>query len=647
MKSFIPARRLSARILGFVLATALLLPGAARPAERQTLPGHVPDPVATQKLAPQGQPAASDRIPLTIGLPLRDRQGLDRLVERLYDPASPSFHRYLKPGEFTARFGPTEQDYQKVIAFAKANGLEITRTSDDRVLLEVEAPVSAIEKTFRVTLRNFWDPKEARIFFAPDAEPTVEAEVPILFISGLNNFFVSHPMSHHRQAPPGETSWGGSAPNGSSFMGKDFRNAYAAGASQTGSGQSVGLYEKEGYFASDITDYENLAGISTSLPIQNVVLPGFSMNNSDANGIEECSLDIEMVISMAPGLSKLYVFEGTGSDQILQSMAAYTQVSQFSSSWGMDRDPVAEGYFEQLASQGQSFFMASGDGDAYVGSIWGGGDDVYVTSVGGATLTMTNHSLSYASEQVWNWHNNGPPAWCCNGQTTNDPYWGSGGGVSTLYSIPLWQRPINMTAVGGSSSMRNVPDVAMTSDQIWINANHTTASDIGGTSAAAPLWAGFAALVNEQAVAQGQPAVGFLNPAIYAIGRSPNYASCFHDITTGDNTWPGSPNLFHAATGYDLCTGWGSPNGANLIYALLEFAGPVFVDFNYTGPANGGSTQPAGSYNYPFKTLTSGVGGVKSAGTIFIKTAGSSSESLTISKPMTISAMDGPATVGN
>ena len=82
---------------------------------------------------------------------------------------------------------------------------------------------------------------------------------------------------------------------------------------------------------------------------------------------------------------------------------------------------------------------------------------------------------------------------------------------------------------------------------------------MGGTSCAAPLWAAFTALVNQQAAAASQPPVGFLNPALYAIGKGANYTTCFHDITTGNNTWSGSPNLFFAVPGYDLCTGWGTP----------------------------------------------------------------------------------------
>ena len=93
---------------------------------------------------------------------------------------------------------------------------------------------------------------------------------------------------------------------------------------------------------------------------------------------------------------------------------------------------------------------------------------------------------------------------------------------------------------------------------------------VGGTSCAAPLWAGFTALVNQQAVASGKPTVGFINPAVDAIGSGGNYTSAFHDITTGNNTSGSSPTKFYAVTGYDLCTGWGTPAGQNLINALAN-----------------------------------------------------------------------------
>ena len=147
-------------------------------------------------------------------------------------------------------------------------------------------------------------------------------------------------------------------------------------------------------------------------------------------------------------------------------------------------------------------------------------------------------------------------------------------------------------------------------------------------------------MVNQQADADGKPSVGFLNPVFYAIGEGQSYNACFNDITTGNDFWPGSPGEFNSAAGYDLCTGWGSPRGANMINALEDYAGPVYVDFNYTGTSNG-------SYKNPYKTLAEGTNAVSNYGTVIIRTAGSSSETMTISKPMTINAAGGAATVGN
>ncbi len=209
--------------------------------------------------------------------------------------------------------------------------------------------------------------------------------------------------------------------------------------------------------------------------------------------------------------------------------------------------------FQEMAVQGQSFFSASGDYDAYTGLIPFPGDTPYITQVGGTTLTTTGPGGAWVSETVWNWGDG----------------IGSGGGISTQYPIPCWQTNIDMTANQGSTTMRNTPDVALTADNVYVRVDGGE-QDVGGTSCAAPLWAGFTALVNEQAAASGQEPVGFVNPLVDAIGSGPNYTSAFHDITTGNNTTPASPTKFYAVAGYDLCTGWGTPNGQKLIDALAN-----------------------------------------------------------------------------
>ena len=126
------------------------------------LHGHVPAVVS--RLQATGQLQGATNLNLAIGLPLRNQAALDSLLQQLYDPASPNYRQFLTPDEFTAQFGPTEQDYQKVVDFAKASGLTVTRTHGNRLLVDVSGNVSDIEKAFHVTMRTYQHPTEARQF---------------------------------------------------------------------------------------------------------------------------------------------------------------------------------------------------------------------------------------------------------------------------------------------------------------------------------------------------------------------------------------------------------------------------------------------------------------------------------------------------
>ncbi|MEI7939032.1 MAG: choice-of-anchor tandem repeat GloVer-containing protein [Verrucomicrobiota bacterium] len=177
----------------------------------------------------------------------------------------------------------------------------------------------------------------------------------------------------------------------------------------------------------------------------------------------------------------------------------------------------------------------------------------------------------------------------------------SAGGFSMNYAIPPWQQGVDMTSNGGSTTLRNFPDVACVADGIWVVVNNGEQGVLGGTSAATPLWAGFAALINQQAAASGKPSLGFVNPALYAIGKSSGYSAAFHDITLGNNTnGCCNPNTFFARPGYDLCTGWGTPTGSNLISALLAPPAALRITpaapLTFTGPL-GGPFRPA-AYAY-------------------------------------------------
>ena len=161
--------------------------------------------------------------------------------------------------------------------------------------------------------------------------------------------------------------------------------------------------------------------------------------------------------------------------------------------------------------------------------------------------------------------------------------------MSSVYGIPAWQQGVATVANRGSRSSRNIPDVALTADNIWVTDDGGSSGGVEGTSCAAPLWAGFMALVNQQAAANGTPAMGFVNPALYAIGASANYAKCFHDITVGNNTNSASSSQYAATPGYDLCTGWGTPTGQPLINALAPEALGITPATNWvaSGPPGG------------------------------------------------------------
>jgi uncharacterized repeat protein (TIGR03803 family) len=581
-------------------------------AELQTRKGHVPRVAAGLRPVDRVQP--TQRLDLAIGLPLRNREALTKFLSDLYDPTSLGYRQFLSPQQFAERFGPTEQDYQAVIAFAKSNHFVITGKHANRMLLDVNVAAADVERSFHLRLHVYQHPTRPRRFYAPDTDPSVDSQIPILSIAGLDDFFIPQPVDFRARFSPARTGQQrgssrtsspanndtavldatGSGPAGN-FLGRDFRAAYAPGVPLDGSGQSVGLVALDNYYSEDIIQYENLAGLPR-VPLTNVLVNGFNRAPGPNNG--EVALDIQMTISMAPGLASVLVYEGAIGNDVLNRMATDNLARQLSSSWsfGHPVDATREQIFQQFAAQGQSFFQASGDDGAY-GTVFQPADDPFVTAVGGTALTTSTPGGSWLSETTW---------------------FGSGGGVSPNYPIPSWQRSVNMAANLGSVTMRNVPDVAAQADAtIWVIANNGEQGTVGGTSAAAPLWAGFAALANQQAAANHQPAIGFLNPALYVIGQAAVSSSAFHDISSGNNTSAASPTRFFSVPGYDLCTGWGSPGGSNLISALL--APPDALQISpvtplvVMGPAGGPftpSTQSMFLTNTSANSLSWAIGGI-------------------------------------
>jgi subtilase family serine protease len=561
-RSFTNGSRLGQAVkLGTILRSIIVgylffvtLPGYSQP-PRQTLSGHVRPAIAAGRAVPAGLLPASGRLNLSIVLPVRNKTALASLLGRLYDPSSSDYHQFLSPAQFAQQFAPSEEDYQAVVAYAQANGFTVTDAPANRLVVPITGTVAQVEKAFNVKMGLYRHPTENRLFFSPDREPSLSLAVPVAHIAGLNNFAKPQPMVRHASAQAVTSmATAGSGPGGS-FLASDMRAAYYGGSALTGTGQTVGLFEFDGYNASDVDLTFTSAGQSNSVPIQNVLLDGATgapVSNDDSEEV----IDIVQAIGMAPGLSQVRVYIGSNDVDILNSMAAEDLARQISIawSWSPDDPAVDDIFFEEFAAQGQSVFVSSGDWgefDPYFDDFYPA-EDAFVTAVGGTDLTTTGADGAWVSETAWD---------------------RSGGGISPDgIPIPAWQASVATSSNGGSSTLRNVPDVAAEADaDNYICNMGVCDGNYGGTSFSAPRWAGFMALVNQQAASSGDPSVGFLNPSLYALGESSAYSLDFHDITVGNNDarssccgWP----YYSAVPGYDLVTGWGSPAGQSLIDAL-------------------------------------------------------------------------------
>jgi subtilase family serine protease len=555
------------------------------PQGAQQLSGQRPREVAT--LAPSAPIADSTTIDVAIGLALADDAAVDGLVRDLYDPASPRYHRFLTPDEYTKKFSPSVESYQAVLDFAARNQLTVVRKTPNRRLVHVRGSALAINRAFHVTLQQYQHPTEARMFYAADREPSLDLDVPIKFIVGLDDLHpprrIHDPNAMSHQAPQA----GGSG-SGGRYTGYDFRNAYAPGVGAVGFGQTVGILEKFAYNPNDITTYEDGSGFPYHVWLQNVYVDGFTGGNpatctTDCIGYIEAATDIEMALSMAPGLRQISVYGFAGDNasilDVLDEMAHPTQgeplPAQISTSYYINYgNGAVYPPLTQLAAQGQAFFVASGDWGSYDESKGGGdfapNDDPHVVSVGGTILT-TAANAAWSEETTW---------WLSTSTATGGGY--SPWTLDPEFAIPSWQAGMNFAAFGGSPFVRNMPDVSLVADNISVYFNGSW-QGIAGTSASSPLWAGFMALVNERAVETKGAVIGLPTPAIYAIERSGICETCFHDITTGNNFSLANPSSYSAVPGYDLCTGWGTPNGQPLIDALVTYpcaSGTVFeADF--------------------------------------------------------------------
>jgi subtilase family serine protease len=553
------------RRTAFVLsaAIAIALAAATTAQAESVMTRHMRDEVRTGTAQPTAQLSGTQTLSLDLVLPLSDPAGLDSFLADLYNPASPNFHHFLSVAEFTAKFGPTQADYDSVLAYAKANGLQVTGGSLDGMEVQVRGSVAAVEKAFHVKMQSY--PRAGGgSFFAPDREPSTDMSVKLWHVSGLDNYSVPHALYQKRSDYAAEHGVSaeslvshattGSGPS-ASFLGSDMRAAYYGGTALTGAGQNLGLFEFLGTDLADLTNYYKTTGQTNNVPITLLSTDGTSTSCTDNRAGRDCddteqTLDMTQALGMAPGLASLVMYIGSTDTAIISAMTTHNPLpTTIGCSWGWTpADPTTlDPFFKRMAAQGQNFFTASGDASTWSkrNEAWPA-DDANVVSVGGTDLVTKGAGGAWSSETAWV---------------------DSGGGISPdKIAIPAYQKLSGVinSSNKGSTTLRSGPDVAANANfTFYTCANQTTclANEFGGTSFAAPMWAGFIALVNQQLVSQGKSTIGFLNPTIYSENVTSAYSTGFHDITSGKS------GSFSAETGYDLVTGWGSPK-AGLINEL-------------------------------------------------------------------------------
>ncbi len=541
--------------------------------QRSLLSGHTVPLIQQAHLMRATDP--TQQLNLSIGLQLRNSSDLDSLLSAIYNPQSPQYHQYLTPDQFNQLFAPTSDQVQQVVSYLQGQGLTVTSVAPNNLLIDATGSVAQVQQTFNVQINNYQLGNQT--FYANAAPPSVPTSISQLItsIGGLDSSVQYHPL-YRRLARQNQNHRAAlAAPSG--FGPKDLSGAYNATQLQSsgilGDNQTVALFELDGYQPSDVSQYFQTYGLSTP-NISKVMVDNF--NGVAGQGAIEVELDMEVVGAIAPHANQI-VYEGPNTTQGLND--TYNQIVHdnrahiVSISWGLCEANTGtaelqtlDHIFKQGASQGISFFAASGDSGAYdcgdgnlgVDSPAG---DPHITGVGGTNLQL--NSGAYGSESVW-----ANPS-----DTQRSPNGaGGGGGVSNTFTQPSWQ-----TGPGVQNGNREVPDVSADADPATGYATYCTVANagcpstgwitVGGTSASAPLWAGSMALINQYLQSQGKAVVGFANPALYSLFNAQQQSPAFHDVTSGNNLH------YAATTGYDMGSGIGTPDVNNIAHDLALISG--------------------------------------------------------------------------
>ena len=526
----------------FALAVGLISISAAMPPIQSVrLADSVPDGV--QEAVVIGSPAASQLLPLAVGLKPSNPAALQALADAVSDPRSPDYRHFVTPDQIGAEFGAGLADVDNVVTFLKAKGFTITLVARNRMVILATATVAQAQYAFGTQIKTFRGPDSNGNIFTYQANSTplmVPSNIAgvIQCVAGLDTYARSIPRTTLN--PTLARGLYNTAPS------------YAAGV--TGVGCKIGVSNWDGFKLSNAQLY--IAAYGLPVPsggsTSNVhVVSVFGSNNNTTGGAEG-DLDIQMELSAAP-LADIYVYDSTSGNLLLtltkEQNDNIVDIISESYGWsGMSAAVLTSAHGEHLSmtAQGQTYLAASGDsGTSELGSYYYPDIDSEVTNVGGTVATVNTTTGVRSSEVGWS---------------------GSGGGWSTgsFGTINFNLQPSWQTGTGvPNKGFRLVPDIALQSSggsggafRFYYNGAATSGYD--GTSFASPWTAGCLATLEQRLAANGQTRrFGRINDLIYfENGRS----DIWFDITSGSNGQLPDGTTSNAGPGWDFVTGWGAPN---------------------------------------------------------------------------------------
>ena len=579
----------AARVAGALLLGAVvqaLSPSAAAagpPLERVAGLAQAAPPGGAVDLGPLGPSAAVD---LGVVLAPSDPVGLRARLASLYDPSSPTYHRWLAPGRFLARYGPAPTEVAAVRAWLRSEGLGAGAVHGFTVETRVRAAVLA--RALGVRLERYR--AAGGTGYLARGAPTVPrslASGTVQDLLGLDTMGAVHPDDAAPAAPlprvagpvprsDGLSPCSGAADTAASgyYTLDALGAAYGIGSLLSdgldGHGLTIGLYELGAHSPADVSTYASCFGLAD--PVTTVEVDGGAQ--AGTVGTAEADLDIEQAATQAPGAS-IVSYEGPGTAQGAYdtwARAVDQDVAQVvSSSWG-ECEAQAEGdgtmgayttLFEQAAMQGQTVLAATGDSGAEgCYSFDGSGaeqvtypaSDPWATAVGGTSL------FAPGDETAWNSCQSDESAACA---AAHDGVAAGGGGVSRYEARPAYQPGVVgwPAAQPCGTSCRQTPDIAANAGVgmvVFVNGAWVAE---GGTSFAAPFMAGLVADADDGC----RTTAGDWAPTLYALAAAGVDGTAFTDVTQGDTDMTGTNGgAFAARPGYDAATGLGSPLASGL-----------------------------------------------------------------------------------